>query len=83
LIVLSCVTMMVGALGFGWAHWHARKSRAERYVTTGVRRADLFPTLTASGLVESSKRTVVECELENITVGVRDRGLRRVGLRCC
>jgi len=71
--------MMVGALGFGWAHWHARKSRAERYVTTGVRRADLFPTLTASGLVESSKRTVVECELENITVGVRGQRLAAGG----
>ena len=33
-------------------------------------RTDLYPALTASGRVESSSRTVVECELENITIGV-------------
>jgi len=71
--------MMVPAVGFGWAHWHARKSRAENHLTTGVRRADLFPTLTASGLVESSKRTVIECELENIAVGVSGQGLAAGG----
>jgi HlyD family secretion protein len=31
---------------------------------------DLFPAHTASGRVESAKRTLIECELENITIGV-------------
>ncbi len=52
---------------------------AERYLTTGVRRADLFPTVTASGRVESSKRTVIECELENIAIGVRGQRLASGG----
>jgi len=79
LIVLACATMMVGALGVGRAYWHTRKSPAERYVTTGVRRANLFPRLTATGRVESSKRTVIECELENIAVGVTGQRLEAGG----
>ena len=35
--------------------------------------------LTASGRVESSKRTVIECELENIAVGVRGQRLAAGG----
>ena len=53
----------------------SHQSAAERYLTTGVRRADLFPTLKASGRIESSKRTVIECELKNIAVGVRGQRL--------
>jgi len=75
LILLSCATIVTGAIGFVLAHWHTRKSPGERFVTTGVRRADLFPTLTASGRVESSKRTVIECQLQNIAVGVRGQSL--------
>jgi HlyD family secretion protein len=44
-----------------------------------VRRTDLAPTLTASGLVESAKRTVIECQLENITVGVQGQRLAAGG----
>jgi HlyD family secretion protein len=63
------------AIAGAWAHWFHRKPPAERYLVTGVRRADLFPTVTASGRVESSKRTVIECKLENIAVGVRGQRL--------
>ena len=42
-----------------------------------MKRTDLFPTLTASGRIESSKRTIIECELENIAVGVRGQSLSR------
>jgi len=49
---------------------HHRKP-ADRYLIGDVRRADLFPTLSANGRVESAKRTVIKCELENVTVGVR------------
>ena len=54
---------------------HARTSPVERYLTTSVRRADLFPKLTASGRVESAKRTIIECDLENVAVGVRGQRL--------
>ena len=42
----------------------------EKYALAHVSRTDLFPALTASGRVESSKRTLIECELENITIGI-------------
>jgi HlyD family secretion protein len=64
-------------LGWVWAH-HRRPAR-ERYTITGVRRANLHPILTASGQVESGKRTVIECQLENITVGVRGQRLAAGG----
>ncbi|MFO0889567.1 MAG: efflux RND transporter periplasmic adaptor subunit [Isosphaeraceae bacterium] len=48
---------------------HARPA-VEKYTLAHVRRMDLHPSLTASGRVESSKRTVIECELENISIGV-------------
>ena len=54
-------------------------SPGERYDTTSVRRADLFPIRTASGRVESGKRTIIECQLENIAVGVRGQRLTAAG----
>ncbi len=79
LLALICATSLVGALGFGRTYWRTRPSSSERYVTAGVRRADLFPKLTASGRVESSIRTVIECQLENIAVGVRGQRLEAGG----
>jgi HlyD family secretion protein len=58
----------------GWAHWRARRP-LEQYLIGDVRRADLFPMLTATGRLESGKRTVIKCELENIAVGVRGQRL--------
>jgi HlyD family secretion protein len=49
---------------------HHSSPPAEKYALANVRRTDLHPALTASGRVESSKRTVIECELENISIGV-------------
>jgi HlyD family secretion protein len=80
-----CVLLVLACAGFGtgaaitWARWHTRVSPTERYFTTGVKRTDLFPTLTASGRVESSKRTVIECDLENVAVGVRGQGVTAGG----
>jgi len=69
----------VVAAGCAWLHWHNRKSPRERYITTDVRRADLFPTRIASGRLESGRRTIVECQLENIAVGVRGQRLSAGG----
>jgi HlyD family secretion protein len=62
-----------------WFYSTRRTPPGERYVVTDVRRADLFPTLTASGRVESAKKTVIECKLENIVVGVRGQRLAAGG----
>ena len=54
---------------------HAFRPPTERYALASVRRTDLYPALTASGRVESSMRTVIQCELENITIGVQGQRL--------
>jgi HlyD family secretion protein len=70
---------VAGGVGFGWMRYHRRRPPSEHYATTGVRRANLYPTLMASGRVESAKRTVIECQLENVAVGVRGQRLSAGG----
>jgi HlyD family secretion protein len=69
-VVMILGTATTVALAFATTGRHPTRSPAERYALANVRRTDLYPELTASGRVESSKRTVVECELENISIGV-------------
>lgn len=76
-LVALGLALLLG-IGLGWMQWHDRL-RAERYLIGDVRRADLFPTLTATGRLESGKRTVIKCELENVTVGVRGQRLMAGG----
>jgi len=76
-VALGALAMLV-VLALSWMRWHEPKSAAERYVITGVRRSDLFPTQIASGRLESARRTVIDCELENISVGVSRGGPRLV-----
>jgi HlyD family secretion protein len=47
--------------------WLDRRPLRERYDFSSVMRTDLDPILNAPGRLESSKRTVVRCQLENIT----------------
>ena len=79
LLVLFCALFAIGTFAVFGVRWHTRMAPAERYFITGVKRADLFPTLTASGRIESSKRTIIECELENIAIGVRGQTLAAGG----
>ena len=68
LITLGAVTTV--GLAYATTGRHGTQSPAEKYALAHVQRTDLYPALTASGRVESSQRTVIECELENITIGV-------------
>jgi HlyD family secretion protein len=79
LVAVVVIVASLAAGGFGWTQRHNRKSPAERYLTTDVRRADLFPTRIASGRLESGKRTIIECKLENVAVGVRGQRLTAGG----
>jgi HlyD family secretion protein len=79
LVPLIVLFAMVAVVGFGWVLLHNHRSPGERYITQGVQRADLFPTRLASGRVESGKRTIIECQLENIAVGVRGQRLTAAG----
>ncbi len=75
LALFAIAIAAVGGAGFGWVRYHHRRLPSDQYATTGVRRANLYPSLMASGRVESSKRTVIECLLENVAVGVRGQRL--------
>jgi HlyD family secretion protein len=80
LLAFVCSALVgVGILAIARSRSNARVSLAGRYFTTGVRRADLFPKLMAMGRVESSKRTIIECDLENVMVGVRGQRLAAGG----
>jgi HlyD family secretion protein len=76
---LGGAILILGAAAYFVLRRQSRVTPSEHYFTIGVKRADLFPTLTASGRVESSKRTIIECELENIAVGVRGQRLSSSG----
>lgn len=47
--------------------------------TATVRRADLSVSMTTSGRLESSDRTVIECDLENLSVSVKGNALTAGG----
>ncbi len=66
--------MTVG-LAYETTGHHASRPPAERYTLASVHRTDLYPALTTSGQIESSQRTVIECELENIVIGVQGQRL--------
>jgi HlyD family secretion protein len=79
LVVLILSSVAVAGAAWAWMRSHEPIAPGERYDTVNVRRADLFPTRSASGRVESSKRTIIECQLENIAVGVRGQSLAAGG----
>jgi HlyD family secretion protein len=62
----------------GWP-WEASRSLVDKYKFAPVSRTVLEASLTASGRLESSKRTVIECELENIAIGIQGQRLAAGG----
>src|SRR5690242_2192649 len=80
LIVISLVLgTIAGGSVLGWYRWNARKPARERYPLSDVRRAVLRPTLRAGGRVESGRRTVIECQLENLSAGVQGQRITTSG----
>lgn len=60
-------------------HWRTPQPLIERYRFAPVSRTVLAGTVTASGELQSAKRTVIECALENITMGVKGQRLEAGG----
>jgi HlyD family secretion protein len=79
IVILLALGTGLGGLTLGWIRLQARKPVKERYSVTDVRRAVLNPTLKAGGRVESGRRTVIECQLENLSAGVRGQRLSAGG----
>lgn len=74
-VVLVLVLAALGAVPsrFG-SLWRGEPARAGA-ATAPVRRTDLTVNMRAGGRVDSSKRTVIECELEAMAVGVQGQAL--------
>lgn len=64
--------------GKGWP-WVDSRSLGEKYRFAPVSRTVLKESLSVGGRLESAKRTVIECELENIRIGVRGQSLSAGG----
>ena len=47
--------------------WIDRRPLSERYSLTPVIRTDLYPILNAPGRLESARRTMIRCQVENMT----------------
>lgn len=69
----------IGARHSDWFFGNGSRPLVERYQFAPVSRTVLGGSMTAMGTLESSKRTVIECELENIAIGVAGRHLAAGG----
>lgn len=69
IVILLAVGTLAG-IGVGWNRLRTRKPARERYAVTDVRRAVLAPTLSTGGQTRSARRTIIECQLENLSAGV-------------
>jgi HlyD family secretion protein len=65
-VVVSLSSFLVATHELGAWPWIDRRPLRERYDFLHVSRTDLNPVLSAPGRLESSRRTVVRCELENL-----------------
>ena len=74
--VLGLTVLGAGVSVTGWAPHRGLRLDA---ATERVRRDDLSVTLTASGTVESTERTIIECQLEALEVRVRGQGMTSSG----
>jgi HlyD family secretion protein len=79
IVIFLAMAAGLGVLVLGWNRLQARKPASERYSLTDVRRAVLNPTLRAGGRVESGRRTVIECRLENLSAGVQGQRMSAGG----
>ncbi|WP_165245457.1 efflux RND transporter periplasmic adaptor subunit [Paludisphaera soli] len=83
------IAIAVAAVASSWAYLAGpqgllpgrggRRKVAEKYQFAPVSRTVLEGSLTTHGRLESSKRTVIECELESISIGIQGRSMSAGG----
>ena len=64
---IAASSYLAATYGMDTWPWPDRRPLRERYVFHSVSRCDLAPILQAAGRMESSRRTMVRCQLENLT----------------
>ena len=67
--LVAAASFLVATHELGAWPWIDRRPLHERYFFKNVSFTDLHPTLKASGRLDSTKNTVVKCELENMAGG--------------
>ncbi len=68
------IVLAGGAALFAWLKWDWRKRPSyETLPRVVARRTDLHVTLSAPGEVQSAQKTLIECELENLSVASEGR----------
>jgi HlyD family secretion protein len=77
MVVLAATTAVAGRLA---RRYFPPKGGPESLTTVAVQRTDLHVKLTAGGRVESSRQTMIECELESLEVGVRGQRMMSGGV---
>jgi HlyD family secretion protein len=77
--VAAGASLWVFAAAYGLPGWNGPKNLGEKYQVAPVSRTVLEGSLTTHGRLESSKQTVIQCELERITIGVVGRALAAGG----
>lgn len=75
---IGMVMLMATAGGLA-VRWWPRRSPLEGISRHEVRRADLEVTIRAGGRIESSQRTLIECDLENLQFRNEGRNLNASG----
>jgi HlyD family secretion protein len=65
-VVIALSSFLVATHELGAWPWIDRRPLRDRYYFKFVSRTDLKPVLNAPGRLESSKRTIIRCELENL-----------------
>lgn len=71
-VALSSVTY--GSYALETWPFNDRRPINERYHFVRVSRSDLVPLLSAPGILDSSRKTIVKCELENLAGGASSGG---------
>jgi HlyD family secretion protein len=65
-VVVALSSFLLATHELGAWPWNDRRPLRDRYTFRYVHRIDLNPVLNAPGRLESSKRTLIRCDLENI-----------------
>jgi HlyD family secretion protein len=76
IITLALGLGTIVASAFGVRAWQSRTDRdLSRLPRVQVRRADVRSTVSAGGQIESAARTLIECELESVSISSEGRSL--------
>jgi HlyD family secretion protein len=78
--ILLVLAVTVGVSSRLASRFFPAKGEREELIAVAVRRADLQGKLSAGGRVESAQQTMIECELENLEVGVRGQRMMAGGV---